>query len=182
MSAPTQNVTLDLSRIGALPPRVYLGSGDRNGTVLKAIITDDGAPFDCDGLTPYLVVPLDTTVKWQGTASGNVATIPIDESALGDFVGKVGNAYVSLESDEMATSTQRLTVVVLEGASEDAADDPTTDAQGDADVSGPDAQEEPGDSAPDSQDVADETSPDSQDANDDTASDLEDGNGITTEP
>ncbi len=132
MPAPTQNVSLDLSRTSALSPRVYLGSGDRNGTVLKAIITEDGAPFDCEGLTPYLVVPLDTTIKWEGTASGNVATIPIDESDLGDFTGKVGNAYVSLESDEMATSTQRLTVVVLEGASnsdaEDASDDSTTDA------------------------------------------------------
>ncbi len=133
---PTQTVSLDLSRSGVLSQRVHLGCGDRNGTVLKAIITDGGDPFDCDGLTPYLVVPMDgSTVRWEGTASGNVATIPIDESDLGDFSGKVGDAYVSLESDDMATSTQRLTIVVLEGASEDAeasADDATEDATDDA--------------------------------------------------
>ncbi len=127
-STPTQTVSLDLSRSGVLSQRVHLGCGDKNGTVLKAIITDGGDPFDCDGLTPYLVVPMDgSTVRWEGTASGNVATIPIDESDLGDFSGKVGDAYVSLESDDMATSTQRLIVVVLPGATEESTDESTED-------------------------------------------------------
>ncbi len=113
---PTQTITLDLSRRQDSPQRVTLGQGDRNGTTLRVLVTDDGEPFDCAGLTPYLMVWCGGSVRQGGTASGNVATIPVDESAFGDWHGTTGNAYVSLESDDMATSTQRFSLTMLRAA------------------------------------------------------------------
>ena len=126
---PTQTITLDLSRRQDSPQRVTLGQGDRNGTTLRVLVTDDGEPFDCAGLTPYLMVGWGGSVRQAGTASGNVATIPVDESAFGDWYGTTGNAYVSLESDDMATSTQRFSLTMLRAAAteEPAGDEPSGD-------------------------------------------------------
>ena len=124
---PTQTITLDLSRRSERPQRVYLGQGDRNGTTLRVLVTDDGEPFDCTGLTPYLMVGWSGSVRQEGTVSGNVVTIPVDESAFGDWHGTTGNAYVSLESGDMATSTQRF--VVTMHASAAAPQEPEDDGQ-----------------------------------------------------
>ena len=109
MPTPKQTITLDVNRRDASPPRVFLGGGDRNGTLLRVNVTEDGRPFDCTGMTPYLVTPV---CRWQGTASGPMLEIPVDESMLGDYSGTTGGAYVSLESEDMATSTQRFVVTV----------------------------------------------------------------------
>lgn len=138
MPTPKQTITLDVNRRDASPPRVYLGSGDHNGTTLKVILTEDGRPHDTE-LTPYLMIGWGTgSYRQEGSVSGNVATIPIDEANLGDFYGVTGNAYISLEGEDVITSTQRFVVHVAKSAAEETEEgpagefaEPTIDEEGD---------------------------------------------------
>lgn len=117
MSKPTQSITLDVVRNGTTRERVYLGEGDRNGTVLVANITENGKPFDCSEYTPYLMMPVgDLLYRQPGVANGTSVRVEVDESKLGSFNGFVSGAYISLETEDTATSTQRFCVNVEKAA------------------------------------------------------------------
>lgn len=120
---PTQLIRLDVSRSKVSRERVHLGEGDRNGTILEVMVTENGEPFDCTPYTPYVMIPVGNMLyRSVGTSDGQTLTIPIDESRLGNFSGTVGAAYVSLEDEngEIVTSTQRFTVHVARAADENA--------------------------------------------------------------
>lgn len=126
MGTPRQTLTLDVGRRNASRQVVYLGEGDVNGTVLIVLVTEDGAPFGCDGYTPYLMVPVRDGVVYrqEGSAAGNVVTITVDESALGNVDGRMPGAYISLEAgDGTVTSTQRFDVSVSKSGRESVAPD-----------------------------------------------------------
>lgn len=125
MAVPTQEIALDVGRVPGryvAQSSVYLGEGDRNGTVLVVTVTENRQPFDCSAYTPFLMVPLgDATYRQEGTADGDSLVFEVDESRLGNFHGTVGNAYVSLEQGgQIVTSTNRFTVVVAESAADGA--------------------------------------------------------------
>lgn len=120
---PTQSISLDVNRSRVSHERVYLGEGDRNGTVIEVSVTENGRPFDCTPYTPYVMIPIGKTLyRSAGVSHGSVLTLPVDESRLGNFSGTIGAAYVSLEDEdgEIVTSTQRFTVHVAEAADENA--------------------------------------------------------------
>ena len=50
MSAPTQNITLDMGRRSESRKVVYLGQGDSNGTMLVVTLTECGRPYDATGM------------------------------------------------------------------------------------------------------------------------------------
>ena len=119
---PTQSISLDVNRSKVSRERVYLGEGDRNGTVIEVAVTENGRPFDCSPYTPYVMIPVGKTLyRSAGESHGSVLTLPIDESRLGNFSGTIGAAYVSLEDEDgIVTSTQRFTIHVAEAADENA--------------------------------------------------------------
>jgi len=126
MGTPRQMLTLDVGRRNACRNTVYLGEGDVNGTMLVVSVTEYGSPFDCEGYTPYLMVPLrdGSVYRKDGTATGNVVSIVVDESGLGNVNGRIPNAYVSLEGEDgTMTSTQRFDVFVVESHREAVAPD-----------------------------------------------------------
>ena len=119
MIAPTRKLELDVVSGGEVRDRLRLGQGDRNGMRLVVNLTEDGLPFDCTGYTPYLMIPIGRRrYRQEGEVNGDVATFLVDASRLGDFVGTVGGAYVSLEAGgEAVTSTQRFSVEVTRSLS-----------------------------------------------------------------
>jgi len=126
MGTPRQTLTLDVGKRNASRRMVYLGEGDVNGTVLVVTVTENGNFFDCSEYTPYLMVPVrgGTVYRQEGTAIGNVVTVTVDESGLGNVDGRLPGAYVSLESEGgVVTSTQRFDVVMEKSGRESVAPD-----------------------------------------------------------
>lgn len=114
---PRQSITLDVGKRRTKRECVTLGGGDVNGTDLVVTVTEDGRPFDCSEYVPFLMVPVgDGCYRQEGEAAGSVATITIDESQLGGHVGFLTGAYLSLEGEDVVTSTQRFDVEVLRPA------------------------------------------------------------------
>lgn len=115
-----QQIVLDVSKEPFVPPTLYLGQGDKNGTTIVAEIYDNGIPLT---LTSYSVrfemrLP-DGTSYYQspaGTASGNVATIPIDETYAATVDGMTSIAYIVVYDNSTVCSTSRVNVIVLESA------------------------------------------------------------------
>lgn len=126
MGAPKQTLTLDVGKRNASRRIVYLGEGDVNGTVLIIYVTEDGKPFDCSEYTPYVMIPVrnGTVYRQEGAASGNVVTVTVNESGLGNVDGRLPGAYVSLEAgDGTITSTQRFDVTIIKSNRESVAPD-----------------------------------------------------------
>ena len=125
MGVPTQHIALDVKRTPVAygsTRSIYLGEGDHNGTVLVVDVTEGGEPFDCSAYTPYLMMPVDGRLyRQEGTSDNDTVAFNIDESRLGNFKGKIGDAYVSLEDSDgdVVTSTQRFTVIVSGAAESD---------------------------------------------------------------
>ena len=114
MSAPTQNITLDMGRRIESRKVVYLGQGDSNGTMLMVSLTDGGRPYDVSGMTVTLTISVcGETFAFDGTANGNMAQFQIDESVLGDVSGRFRGAYVTISDETFTTSSQRFDVEVL---------------------------------------------------------------------
>ena len=126
MGAPKQTLTLDVGKRNASRRIVYLGEGDVNGTVLIIYVTEDGKPFDCSEYTPYVMIPVrnGTVYRQEGAASGNVVTVTVNESGLGNVDGRLPGAYVSLEAEDgTITSTQRFDVTIIKSNRESVAPD-----------------------------------------------------------
>lgn len=125
----TQNIILDVSKEPAVLPVLYLGQGDRNGTTLVAEIYDNGVPLDvASGYGARFEMRLpdsDTYYSVDGTLSGNVATVEIDEAYAGAIAGKTNIAYIDIyNGTTVICSTNRINVVVLRSAQDGA--DPST--------------------------------------------------------
>ena len=117
-----QKFTLDVSKEPAVLPVLYLGQGDKNGTTLVAELYDNGVALSASGYVPSFEMRLPggkAYYKADGTLSGNVATIPIDETYAAAVAGRAHTAYVSLKSGGNVVSTTRMNVVVLESATND---------------------------------------------------------------
>ena len=117
-----QRFTLDVSKEPAVLPVLYLGQGDKNGTTLVAELYDNGVALSASSYTPSFEMRLPggkAYYKVDGTLSGNVATIPIDETYAAAVAGMACTAYVSLKSGGNVVSTTRMNVAVLESATND---------------------------------------------------------------
>ena len=117
-----QRFTLDVSKEPAVLPVLYLGQGDKNGTTLVAELYDNGVALSASGYVPSFEMRLPggkAYYKVDGTLSGNVATIPIDETYAAAVAGRACTAYVSLKSGGNVVSTTRMNVAVLESATND---------------------------------------------------------------
>ena len=129
MSAPTQNISLDMGRRSESRKVVYLGQGDTNGTRLVVTLTECGRPYDANGMTAVMTVPIEgVAINFDGEVLGNTVTLCIDESLLGDVNGRFRGAYLTLSSEESTTSSQRFDVEVLQSfapASDEPTDEPT---------------------------------------------------------
>lgn len=120
----TQSITLDVSKKPAIMPILRIGQGDKNGTTIEATIYDNGSPLSLSGYSVRFEMRLpDGTSYYQspnGTISGNVATIPIDETYAGAVDGITKVAYIVVYSNSVVCSTSRINVIVLESAEEGA--------------------------------------------------------------
>lgn len=120
----TQSITLDVSKQTGMMPVIRIGQGDKNGTTIEATIYDNGSPLSLPGYSVRFEMRLpDGTSYYQspnGTVSGNVATIPIDETYAGAVDGITKIAYIVVCSSTVECSTNRINVVVLESAEEGA--------------------------------------------------------------
>ena len=120
----TQSITLDVSKKPAIMPILRIGQGDKNGTTIQATIYDNGSPLSLSGYSVRFEMRLpDGTSYYQspsGTISGNVATIPIDETYAGAVDGVAKIAYIVVYNNSVVCSTSRVNVIVLESAEEGA--------------------------------------------------------------
>ena len=124
-----QHLVLDVSKEPSVRPVLYLGQGDKHGTTLVAEIYDNGIPLSVSsgyGARFEMRLPdSDTYYSVDGTLSGNVATIDIDETYAGAIAGKTNIAYIDIYSGTtVICSTNRINVVVLRSAQDGA--DPST--------------------------------------------------------
>ncbi|MBQ9002183.1 MAG: BppU family phage baseplate upper protein [Eggerthellaceae bacterium] len=117
-----QTLNLDVSKRPAVTPVVYLGQGDKNGTTLAVSVYDNGVAMDLTGLGARFCMRLpggEYYYSVAGDVSGNVATFDIDESYAAAVAGRTDMAYVEvLDGDDVICSTNRIAVVVLDGARE----------------------------------------------------------------
>ena len=124
----TQTVKLDVTKRPAVMPVIYLGQGDKNGTTLIADIYDNGAALTLTGYTVKFVMKQPHDAGYYnvtGTVSGSTATFAIDENYAAAVAGVTECAYVEvLSGSTVICSTNRMRVVVLEGATEGV--DPST--------------------------------------------------------
>ena len=120
----TQSIALDVSKQAGMMPVIRIGQGDKNGTTIEATIYDNGSPLSLSGYSVRFEMRLpDGTSYYQspaGTISGNVATIPIDETYAGAVDGVTNIAYIVVYSGSVECSTSRINVIVLESAEEGA--------------------------------------------------------------
>ena len=124
----TQTIQLDVTKRPSFQPVVYLGQGDKRGTILRVELYDDGAQLTLSNYTVRFSMLLPdgrTYYSVNGTKSGNVATFEIDETYAARTVGKTEDAYVEvLSGSTLICSTNRFTVIILKSAQEGA--DPST--------------------------------------------------------
>lgn len=119
----TFDLTLDLSKRGPFQS-VPIRQGDKNGTIIRATITDHGVAVSMSGLTARFVMRLpDNEHFYRGTAtlSGSTATVTIDEAQAASATGRTDVAYFQLlQGSTVVASTESFTVVVLPDALADA--------------------------------------------------------------
>lgn len=124
----TQTVKLDVTKRPAVMPVIYLGQGDKNGTTLVADIYDNGAALTLTGYTVKFQMKQPHDAGYYnvtGTVSGSTATFAIDENYAASVAGVTECAYVEvLSGSTVICSTNRMRVVVLEGATDGV--DPST--------------------------------------------------------
>ena len=121
----TQAISLDVSKEPAITPVLYLGQGDKNGTIIEATIYDNGVPLTLTNYSVRFEMRLPDHTSYyrspNGTISGNVATIPIDETYAASVDGQTCIAYVVVFSgSNTICSTNRINIIVLESAEEGA--------------------------------------------------------------
>ena len=121
----TQSISLDVSKEPAITPVLYLGQGDKNGTIIEATIYDNGVPLTLTNYSVRFEMRLPDHTSYyrspNGTVSGNVATIPIDETYAASVDGQTCIAYVVVFSgSNTICSTNRINIIVLESAEEGA--------------------------------------------------------------
>lgn len=121
----TQAISLDVSKEPAITPVLYLGQGDKNGTIIEATIYDNGVPLTLTNYSVRFEMRLPDHTSYyrspNGTVSGNVATIPIDETYAASVDGQTCIAYVVVFSgSNTICSTNRINIIVLESAEEGA--------------------------------------------------------------
>ena len=107
-----QSIALDVSKRPEPKPTLYIGQGDNVRPIVEATITDHGEPLDLGAYDVSLEIRVGAKHVYPGTASGSVATFPLD----GEIESGSGFAYAVIESADMRTSTQRVNVEVLEGS------------------------------------------------------------------
>lgn len=116
----TQSVSLDISKRPNIAQTLYLGQGDKSGTVLQASLYDNGSPLSLTNYTVRFSMRLPNGSDFYrvvGTKSGNTATFQIDETYAAAFAGETDIAYVEvLSGSTIIASTGRIHVVVLESA------------------------------------------------------------------
>lgn len=116
-----QTISLDLRKAPVPAPVLYLGQGDRNGTVLHVDVYDNGEAFDLAGYSVRLCIRQPQAGGYyevEGTASGSTATFEIDEQYAAVKAGVSDVAYMQvLSGDAVIASTARFQVVVLLDAS-----------------------------------------------------------------
>ena len=124
MPVNMESITLDVSKQPLITPTLYLGQYDANGTTLTAEIYDNGTPLNLDNYGVRFCMRLPNEISYysvDGTASGNVATINIDETFAATVPGFTDIAYIEVFSGEtVICSTNRINVIVLENAKEGA--------------------------------------------------------------
>ena len=127
MTIQTQRITLDLSK-DLLPPTIFLGQGDSNGTTVEVEVEDGGNPVALASFDVRLCVGLPKrggSYEVMGTKSGNVASFDVDETYAAAVPGRSGFAYVQLlQGDDVICSTSRATVIVERSHTDGV--DPTT--------------------------------------------------------
>lgn len=114
----TRTLELDISKEGA-GTCVKVGQGDDGGTTIEALIYDNGAEFSLSGATAWLVVLLPNKRNYyrgQCSASGNAATITIDESKLCSVAGYTDEAYFTITKGGNTYSTERFAIEILRSA------------------------------------------------------------------
>ena len=114
----TRTLELDISKEGA-GTCVKVGQGDDGGTIIKALIYDNGAEFSLSGATAWLVVLLPNKRNYyrgQCSVSGNVATITVDESKLCSVPGYTDEAYFTITKSGNTYSTERFAIEILRSA------------------------------------------------------------------
>lgn len=115
-----REMALDLAKEPTIAPVLYLGQGDRNGTVLRVSLYDNGNVLDLDGCSVSFCMRAPGGLDYYevvGTADGNVVEFLIDETYAAGHVGKTDEAYVSVTDPSGAiSSTSRFSVVVLRNA------------------------------------------------------------------
>ena len=120
----TQTMALDVSKQPSVAPVLYLGQNDKSGTTLAASVYDNGAELPLSGHSVRFCMKLPDGEHYysvNGSASGNVATFAIDESYAAAVAGVTDTAYVEvLTGNSVIASTNRIHVVVLDGAREGA--------------------------------------------------------------
>lgn len=109
-------LNLDVSKITDIVQTVYVGRGDRNGTVLDMTVTDWGIPADLTGTTTSVEMRLS-----DGSALSIPCTITSPSTASAtidaqDFDGlHVYFAYLSIADGDRMYSTERFEVVTVPG-------------------------------------------------------------------
>ena len=115
-----REMALDLAKEPTIAPVLYLGQGDRNGTVLRVSLYDNGNVLDLDGCSVSFCMRAPGGLDYYevvGTADGNVVEFLIDETYAAGHVGKTDEAYVSVtDPSDAISSTSRFSVVVLRNA------------------------------------------------------------------
>lgn len=104
-----QRVSLDLAKKHSTKPTIYLGTGDRGGTRLRATVTDTGIPVQLDGMSVSLSLPLGDVAC---ETDGSVATCAFGEELVPDGTE---HAYLSIAVGDRVYSTQRMRIVTVIG-------------------------------------------------------------------
>ncbi len=119
----TFDLTLDLSKRGPFQS-VPIRQGDKNGTIIRATITDHGVAVSTSGLTARFVMRLPDNEHYYretATLSGSTATVTIDEAQAASAAGRTDVAYFQLlQGTDVIASTESFTVIVLPDALADA--------------------------------------------------------------
>lgn len=101
-----REMALDLAKEPTIAPVLYLGQGDRNGTVLRVSLYDNGNVLDLDGCSVSFCMRAPGGLDYYevvGTADGNVVEFLIDETYAAGHVGKTDEAYVSVTDPLVGT-------------------------------------------------------------------------------
>lgn len=117
---------LDLSKEPGERQVVYVRQGEREATVIEAVILDHGEPADLSGMTPYFTMrhPGGALLEDEAAqADGNVVTYVLPEQAAQEC-GTVEVAYFAFMADEAVSAsthvtTQAFAMVSLPNAQKD---------------------------------------------------------------